>query len=214
MYRSYLQIAMSALFNLVNKVAWIHDERRKLISGIKAAKARLQINQARKWGEIEYDDDLEDLDGLGALFQNYIPDGIGIYAEEEGRSKHYMDWIDSSKLEKLNASENYGMSYFGSLSSISELTSVTMALLEPYYSQKYRSREEHEAEVSSFIVIRALDGYIDMKDVVFALTCQSSVERLTRACELMIDHKIILKCIAEKMNKELRECGEECTDLW
>lgn len=226
-------IAVSELFNLVNKVAFVHDDRRKLIAGIKAAKARLEINQARKRGEFQYNDDLIDHDGLGALFDNYIVESIdeGKVAEEESGMtvdeflstfKGNMQRIDvselpqnqKSRLEVVESSENYGMSYYGAFSSIAELTQATESMLEPYYSPQHRAREENNAEVSSFVVYRALEGYIDEKEVVYALHCTSSIERLTRAYELMVDHKIQLKKIAERISEELRQCGEECTDLW
>lgn len=223
--------ALSELFNLVNKVSWIHDDRRKLISGLRAAKARLEINEARKRGDIEYDDDLQDFDGLGSLFQNYIPDHkrkeddnqVGTSIDEFlSTFKGNMERIDPSELpqshptllEKLEASESYGMGYYGYFSSIGDLTKVTTNLLEPFYSHEYRDREENTAEITSFVALRALEGFIDNTDIASALKCASSVERLTCAFDLMLDHKIKLKQIAEKMSNLLRECGEECTDLW
>jgi hypothetical protein len=225
--------AMSELFNIASRVSCVHDDKLKLIAGIKAAKARLEINRARRRGEIEYDDDLEDYDGLGVLFEDYVSDKIKEVTKQEKDSrmsvdeflstfKGNMERIDPSdlpqnqptKIELLEASENYGMGYFGAFSSIADLTAVTVKELEPYYSQKYRDREEHEAEISSFVVFRALGGFIDNKELAYALHCTSSVERLTRGYELMIDHKIQLKKIAERISDELRECGEECTDLF
>lgn len=210
----------------------MHDDRRVLIEGIKAGKARLDINQARKRGEIEYDDDLEDYDGLGALFENYVSDNGDNPRKEEEKEmnvdeflatfKGNMKRIDPSelpqnqptKLEQLEANGDYGMSYYAALSTIRDMTELTVKLLEPYYSPTFRAREEHKAEISSFVVFRALEGYLDNKDIAYALTCTSSVERLMRAYDLMVDHKIQLKKISEKLSLELRECGEECTDLW
>ena len=224
--------ALAALFNIANRVSGVHDDRRRLVAGIKAAKARLEINKARKSGKISYNDDLEDLDGLGALFDNYIPNIKNIVKEEQENGMTVdeflatfngnMKRIDPSELpqnqpsliERLEASENYGMSYYGSFSTISELTAVTVKFLEPYYSEKHREREENDAEISSFVVFRALEGFIDNEEIANALKCTSSVERLMRGYELMVDHKIQLKQIAEKMSNELRDCGEECTDLW
>jgi hypothetical protein len=136
--------------------------------------------------------------------------------------KGNMKKIDVSELPQnqptlvdiVEASENYGLGYLGAFSTISELTTMTVKLLEPYYSQKYRDREEHEAEVSSFVAFRALEGFIDETEIANALHCTSSIERLARGYELMIDHKIQLKKIAERISDELRDCGEECTDLW
>ena len=179
------------------------------------------------------------MDGLGALFENYVVDkdvDVNANAKEEAREKMTVDEflstfkgnmkrIDPSelpqnqptRLEKLEAggkNYEYGMSYYGSFSSIADLTSVTVKLLDPYYSPNHRQREEYEAEVSSFVAFRALEGYIEKEDVVYALQCTSSVERMMRAYEIMVDHKIQLKKIADRLSNELRDCGEECTDLW
>ncbi len=225
--------AISELSNLVNKVSFLHEDRRKLIAGIKAGKARLEIHEKRKRGELEYDDDLVDYDGLGALFEDYVfvpqPEKE-VVVEESGMTvdeflstfKGNMQRIDPSELpqnqpsktEIVEQSENYGMSYYGAFSTISDLTKETISLLEPYYSPQHRAREENDMEVSSFVVYRALEGFVDKKELAFALHCTSSIERLMRAYELMVDHKIQLKKIAEKIGDELRDCGEECADLW
>jgi len=234
-YRSSPVHALSELNNISIKVSWMHDDRRRLIAGIKAAKARLDLNARRRSGEIDYDDGLEDFDDIGALFvskkRDAVADDDEDDAEKEGmiltidellatfQGNMMMSIDDSSAgelplVDKMEAMENYGLSYFGAFSTIGELTEAALAQLKPYYSEKFREREEHDLEVSSFVAFRALDGYAVVQDMAWSLQCTSSVERLTRAYEILLDHRIQLKKLADKLSQELRECGEECTDLW
>ena len=110
--------------------------------------------------------------------------------------------------------ENYGANFFGAFSSIDALTKEALKMFEPYYSETHRDREEFELEVSSFVAFRVLEGYADPKDIVWSLHCTSSRERMERAYHIMIDHRIKLRKLAERISDELRDCGEECTDLW
>jgi hypothetical protein len=223
-YRKSPVHALSELNNIKIRVARMHNDRRRLVAGIRAAKARLTL----------YDENLEDFDGLGALFGDqgslFAADKDKSGDSERGMSideflatfKGNMMRIDPSelphnqpsRLEKLEALENYGMNYFGAMSSIDDLTRVASEQLEPYYSERFREREEYDLEVSSFVAFRSLNGYADIKDISWSLQCTSSIERLTRAYEILVDHTWLLRELAEKLVKELEECGEECTDLW
>mmetsp|Transcript_3932 Transcript_3932/g.6013 ORF Transcript_3932/g.6013 Transcript_3932/m.6013 type:complete len:454 (+) Transcript_3932:371-1732(+) len=227
-YRKSPVHALSELNNIKIKVARMHNDRRRLVAGIRAARARLTL----------YDENLEDFDGLGALFGGVEGSGSLSQSADNDKSddaeggmsideflatfKGNMMRIDPSELphnqpsalEKLEAMENYGMNYFGAMSSIDDLTRVASEQLEPYYSERFREREEYDLEVSSFVAFRCLNGYADIKDISWSLQCTSSIERLNRAYEILVDHTWLLKKLAEKMVKELEECGEECTDLW
>jgi len=221
-YRKSPVHALSELNNIAIKAARMHDNRRQLVAGIKAAKARLAL----------YDENLEDLDGLGALFGvKEASTNADILQNEDGGMtvdeflatfKGNMMRIDPSELphnqpsslEKLEALDNYGMNYFGAFSSIGDLTKVASEQLDPYYSDEFREREEYDLEVSSFVAFRCLNGFADIADISWSLRCTSSIERLTRAYEILLNHTLVLKQLAEKNIKELEECGEECTDLW
>ena len=234
-YRSSPVHALSALNNISIKVNWAHDDRRKLVDGIKAAKARYELNQARRRGEVDYDDGLYDVDGLGSLFGGDGDGDSSTTATTRTTEKNAMTVdeflatfkgnmmrIDPSELpqnqpsamELMEQMENYGLSYYGSLSSISKLTNIATSQLSPYYSDQFREREEYDLEVSSFVAFRALEGFAVEEDMVWSLHCTSSIERLNRAYEIILDHTIQLKKLAEKLNDDLRDCGEECTDLW
>eukprot|EP00979_Chaetoceros_neogracilis_P004579 scaffold797_cov408-Chaetoceros_neogracile.AAC.44 len=220
-YRKSPVHALSELNNIAIKASRMHDDRRQLVAGIRAAKARLTL----------YDENLKDLDGLGALFgveESSNTDRVqnersGITVDEFlATFKGNMMRIDPSELpqnqpsalEKLEALDNYGMNYFGAFSSIGDLTRVASEQLDPYYSERFREREEYNLEVSSFVAFRCLNGFADIADISWSLRCTSSIERLTRAYEILLNHTLMLKQLTEKMIKELEECGEECTDLW
>uniref|UniRef100_A0A7S4J5L3 Uncharacterized protein n=1 Tax=Odontella aurita TaxID=265563 RepID=A0A7S4J5L3_9STRA len=119
-----------------------------------------------------------------------------------------------SSLSRVAEMENYGLNYYSYFSSIPDLTSVALNTLEPYYSKEYREKEEHELQVFSFIAFRSLEGYADPMDLAWSLHCQSTIERLHRAYDIMLLHRRELEDIAEKISQELADCGEECTDLW
>lgn len=120
----------------------------------------------------------------------------------------------SSPLARIVGMENYGLNYYSYLSSIPDLTTVAIQALKPYYSREHREREEHELEVFSFVAFRALEGYADPIDMAWALHCQSTLERLQRAYDIMLVHRRELEGLAEEISQELTDCGEECTDLW
>ena len=228
--RSYYSSPVHALTTLSNKairVSWMHDNRRTLVSGIKAAKARLNL----------YDKNLQDFDGLGALFDNEEElTAKNTRQEEESKEPKRKMTVDEflatfkgnmlridpkdlpqnqpSQIEKLEAMENFGLNYFGSFSSIEDLTKEVSFQLEPYYSPMFREREEYALEVASFVAFRVLDGFAHPDDISWSLKCTSSIDRLHRAFEIMLDHTLQLKKLAEKLSIELEECGEECIDLF
>jgi len=223
--------AMEKLARISHNVEIMHASRRKLVAGLKAAKARLDMRDARNRGEF---DDLEDHDGLGSLFTNQLALEKS-YAdveekEEEGMTideflstfKGNMQRIDRNELpqnqpsesEKVATLENYGLNYYGAFSNIPELTRVAVVSIEPYYSEKFRERDEYEFEVASFVAWRTLEGFARKNDLAWSLQSISSVERLERAYEVMFSHRMQLEKLAEEISDELRDCGEECTDLW
>ena len=109
---------------------------------------------------------------------------------------------------------SYHVPQNGAISSIPQLTQNVAEQLAPYYSSKFRSREEYNLEISSFVAYRCLEGYVSKEEMSWSLHCTSSIERLAKAYNLLIEHIWLLKSIAKKLAKEVEACGEECTDLW
>ena len=110
--------------------------------------------------------------------------------------------------------ENYGVCSYGYLSSIQSLTNAALDALRPYYSSSRRSQEEHELEIASFVALRALGEYAQLSDMAVALGGSSTADRLERMYSIMLDHRLRLERMAEILSSRLRDCGEECTDLW
>ena len=224
--------AISSLHQTYMRLNFIHDDRRRLVAGLIAAKARLHFRRKNNNAEIQYYYD-DDYDGLGLIGQtNNIDDIPGLDEEEEigmsitqflnrfqGGSTSDTSHDDNNNnnnemLEKVASLENYGVNYFGAFSTITDLTSEVAKALNAYYSPTYRDREEFEFEIASFVTFRALEGFAKTEDIVWALQCTSTNQRLERAYQIMMDHRIQLQTLAELVSEELRNCGEECTDLW
>lgn len=89
-----------------------------------------------------------------------------------------------------------------------------LASLQPYYSSAHREREEYEAEVASFVALRVLEHHASPSELSAALMAPSATERLYMAYGLMSRHRDELLVLVKKMNEDLTECGEECSDLW
>jgi hypothetical protein len=177
--------AITELYRMANKVYRLHEERKKLLSGLRAGQARLNIRKMEN-EVIEYDDwnDLELCDSA----EECLDDGINL--------------------------GDYGFGTFGLFSTIPDLTIELMDRLEAYYSPDYREREEYEAEVASFVVLQVLEKYATPSELAVAMLAPSATERLDIAHDILSRHREELMVLVEKMSSDLRDCGEECTDLW
>ena len=111
--------------------------------------------------------------------------------------------------------ENYGMGYSSSsFSTLPQVTTVWLDKLEPFYSPELRATEEYYYEIMSFVAILSMDKFLNNRDMAWALTCVNTVERMQQAYEWLLQHVQLLKQEAAQLSAQLRECGEECTDLW
>eukprot|EP00970_Alexandrium_tamarense_P017463 scaffold9632_cov232-Alexandrium_tamarense.AAC.4 len=178
--------AVTELYRNANKVYRLHEERKKLLSGLRTGQARLNLRETMDNEMIEYDD-WSDL--------SFIDEGE-----------------DAETL--LEHTEDYGFSSFGILSTIPDLTKEVLVRLEPYYSPAHREREEYEAEVASFVVFKSLEKYASPSDMALALLAPSATERFQMAYDIMMRHREELMTLVEKMSDDLRECeasseGEE-----
>jgi hypothetical protein len=181
-HRASSMHGVTELYRCANKVYRLHEERKRLLSGLRTGQARLNMNQSEN-EVIEYDD------------WNNVE-------------------ICSSDEECILELEDYGFGTYGVFSTIPDLTIELMGRLETYYSPAHREREEYEAEVASFVVLRVLDKYATPSELALAMLAPSATERLDLAYEIMARHREELLVLVEKMSTALRECGEECTDLW
>jgi hypothetical protein len=192
--------AIMEMSNLANKIMRIHEDRRRLVNGLTAAKARLDHKNV-----------YEDTDGLGQLQRQIDQAAVDFLLERYDFEQNNASFGASGRLAGL---DNYGLNYYSAFSPILSLTNVAMDIFAPYYSPKIQETEEYRLEIFSFVAFRALEGFCTTYDLAWALRCINSAERLNKAYELMLEHVILLEGMAKQASNDLRDCGEECTDLW
>lgn len=208
--------AMSAMHSIMRRVEFLHEHRKTLVSGLKAAQVRLEAVEL-----FETDEDLFRSLAAAHAVQNSNDEVSKVTFETDVQSLPRPTGSTDvhkkvlSRYEGLKTTENYGLDYYSSFSTLEDLTKETMERLAPFYSDDHCARETYWMEAFSFVAWKALDGYTDEKDAfAWALRCTSTVERLDRAYAVMMDHRSQLEELVKEISKELRECGEECTDLW
>ena len=222
--------ALNEMSCLSNRITLIHEDRKRLVRGLQAAKARLAVASPSV---------LEDVDGLGMLSGGGFPVGTNsnkiinnpqIITQQEdidkllhdfpgdkdiGRASFSSSSFGPNNHEKLLDMENYGMGI--SSASYSQIPSLTRNLaekLQPYYSPEKQESEEHYYEVFSFMGVLSLSKFVEASDLNWALKCTNTIERLQWVSDWMRSHKQVLQDASEEVSAELRDCGEECTDLW
>ncbi len=222
--------AVTKMGRLANQVEWLHQDRRNLVAGIKAAKARLEKAADKKLLEFE------DHDGLGLLFGEAVQEEFELEkpkkksktkkkklrspAEEKDRdSSNRLSKASDNKPDDMSSSlsimENYGLgSSASSLTGLKEMTQVLLEKLAPYYSPQRCASEEHYYEVYSFVAVLATDPYVKSSDLSWSLRCVNTEQRLQRTYGWMAAHVGELKKEADRVSRALHECGEECTDLF
>ena len=89
-----------------------------------------------------------------------------------------------------------------------------MEKLQAYYSPQKQATEEHYYEMLSFMAMLSLKDTIPMKEMDWALKCTNTMDRMHWAYEKMTGHSNLLRDASEEISSDLRNCGEECTDLW
>lgn len=196
--------AITELYRTANKVYRLHEDRKKIVAGLKSAEERLLLGKERMQEncDIEY----EDCDGLGMLSDgvDFLPNEIEAVEITTG----------TARLSPLSQMENYGFGSFGILSTIPDLTNELMLYLESYYSPTHREREEYDAEIASFVAFKCLEEYVDPSDIAAAMLTRSATERLNMAYDLMMRHKEELNELVKMISDDLYECGDDCKDLW
>ena len=211
-HRSSSVHAIAELYRTANKVYRLHEERKKLVAGLRAGVARLRLGKKKLAEEVNCSLEFEDCDNLGGLIGEVVQEMTTEWEEiSTARSQSRDDIPSRSRLESM---ENYGFGSFGILSTIPDLTQQSMLQLEPYYSPMHRQREEYEAEVASMVIFRTLEMYADPDELAAALLSSSAIQRLELGYEVMLRHRNELNELVMMMSKDLIDCGEECTDLW
>ncbi|KAL7438852.1 hypothetical protein ACHAXM_006437 [Skeletonema potamos] len=194
---------ITELYLTANRVYRLHEERKKIVAGLKLAEARLTLGKERM--KENCDIEFEDCDGFGML-----SGGVDFLSNQVEAD---ITTTGTAHLSPLAQKENYGFGSFGILSTIPDLTKELMLYLESYYSPSHREREEYEAEIASFVAFRCLEEYVDPSDVAPAMMTLSATERLNMAYEVMMRHREELNEFVKMISDDLFECGDDCKDL-
>lgn len=211
----YSQV-VTKLYQTANKVYRLHEERKKLVTGLRAGEARLQMQKKKRAEDDDenYVVDFEDRDGLG-LDGGVLMDDIAMTddLEEETTPASISENETMTPRSILETMDNYGFGSYGALSTIPDLTTQLIPLLEPYYLPTHRDREEYNAEVASMVIFRTLEEYASLQEAAMSLLLLSATERLELGYEIMMRHVRELKDLVRIVSEELMGCCEECTDL-
>ena len=202
--------AVTELYRTANKLYRLHEERKKLVAGLRAGQYRLyhgkkKLGGGGEDGNCPVEFEFEDCDGLGL---------IGVVDGDASSNFEDVGALLGPIRSELPTMENYGFGSYGVFSTIPDLTQQLMANLEPYYSQTYREREEYEAEVASMVIFQTLKEYATPQEMAAALLTSSATKRLELGYEIMLRHKNELNDLVKIVSEKLIDCGEECTDLW
>jgi hypothetical protein len=203
--------ALNEMSSFASRITSLHEERKRLVRGLQAAKARLAV--------AVNDNVLEDHDGLGQLSSGFTPE---LRAETQPDIDNLLSNFHGTNIRngnnahaRLLAMENYGLGI--SSASFSEIPGLTKALeerLQPYYSPERQASEEHYYEVFSFMGVLSLSKFVEPHELNWTLKCTNTVERMEWIYENMWIHKRLMQDASDEVSDDLRDCGEECTDLW
>ncbi|CAJ1931451.1 unnamed protein product [Cylindrotheca closterium] len=207
--------ALAEMSQWTAKLQFMHEDRQRLVRGLKAADARLKASTGTT---------LEDHDGIGLLSSGFVLDDaenmraaqpdIDTLLEDFPGQQHKA-FSGQSALSQVMQWKNYGMGFTAAaFSSIPPLTHNMMEKLQAYYSPQKQVTEEYYYEVLSFMAVLSLKDFLPRDALNYALKATNTMERMQWAYEMMIEHKLLLKDASEEISAELRDCGEECTDLW
>ena len=114
-----------------------------------------------------------------------------------------------SIIQSLNQLENYSLSSPHYLFTLPILTTHLQSQLKPYYSPAHTQREEYQAEIASFVALRTLAGYASVQELASGMRISSVRERLNYVHGIMRRHLEELKCMKERLEKELEGFVED-----
>jgi hypothetical protein len=219
---------INRMATIKNQLCRLHDERRKLVRGCRAAQHRLTFRH-------EY---YEDSDGIGMVTikssqkQEGEDDDLSIMYEFLRRyndvgnadtTRHHSPLSNDDQQQQphhqdpslLLSLDNFGLNTYSSMSSLNDLTDVCIQQqLHDYYSTNILQEEEFQMMVFSFICWKSFLGWCSKDDLMWCFTCTNTLERLERAYEIMHQHRELLLKLARQLSHDLVDCGEECDLFW
>jgi len=216
--------AINALNSISLKVQRLHEQRRRIVAGLKAAKARLAESAKRKQEALAMDfvTDEDLFRSISSFFEEdsgddettvvktilQVDQQVSCESDENDNIPSDEDFLGTE------VAENFGLDLVSSFSTIQDLTSEVIEKLRPFYSEGHQERESYNPEILSFVAWSTVSKLVDKSELAWALRSASTVERLDRVYEIMMDHKLQLNSHVDTLKARLEENGEECTDLW
>lgn len=200
----------SSPVHLVNKlsmwasrIAFLHEDRQKLVQSLHAATSRLEI----------LSNQLEDLDGIGDLFQEQCEaiDRPPLSTKNCWGSQHSTSLMVSNEAARLLEIDNFGMgSTSSAYSALNAMSRVLTERLQIYYSPERVDTEEFEYSMFSWVALQSLMDFLPKSSIQLAMSSTNSVERMSMLYDAMCSHKELLLELVRAKEQELRACGEEC----
>lgn len=216
--------AINKLSTWASRIGFLHQDRQKLVQGIQAVQARLEM-LSEEW---------QDWDGIGdiyegpegsqgttrydpnAAFQSKINDLLeAVPAPSRGSDPNDAGFSQSKVLSPRAAMclemENFGLgSTPSAYSDLQALTTVMQERLCSYYSPDRVQTEEFEYSLFSWVALQSLMACLPRTEIRNAMESTNTGERLEMIYDSMLVHKESLRDLANAKGQELRDCGEEC----
>eukprot|EP00815_Leptocylindrus_aporus_P011106 CAMPEP_0116067558 /NCGR_PEP_ID=MMETSP0322-20121206/11110_1 /TAXON_ID=163516 /ORGANISM="Leptocylindrus danicus var. apora, Strain B651" /LENGTH=581 /DNA_ID=CAMNT_0003554447 /DNA_START=392 /DNA_END=2137 /DNA_ORIENTATION=+ len=216
--------AINALNSISLKVQRLHEQRRRIVAGLKAAKARLAESAKRKQEALTMDfvTDEDLFRSISSFFEEDSGDDettvVKTIPQVDQQVSCESDENDDIPSDEdflgTEVDENFGLDLVSSFSTIQDLTSEVIEKLRPFYSEEHQEQESYNPEILSFVAWSTVSKLVDKSELAWALRSASTVERLDRVYEIMMDHKLQLNSHVDTLKARLEENGEECADLW
>ena len=194
-----------------SRINILHQGRQQKVQGLQAAQYRID-RASKEW---------QDWDGIGELYENCDVDQddcIDAQKEIDDILENYPREFSrqlTPEAASLIQMKNYGLGTTSSaFSNLQSMTNVLVEKLQPYYSPDHVQTEEFEYSIFSFVVLQSLQSFLSKEEIQWAMQITSTSERLEILYDGMVRHNEALKEFTKAKSQELRDCGEECTDLF
>jgi hypothetical protein len=223
--------ALNQLSMLASRIRFLHQDRQKIVRGLQAAQARLEMAM-EEW---------KDYDGIGALYERRDINGLStneaseqippIYNENLQMTLHSFlrefnldtndsDPMASSRPLSPEAARCMQLNNFGlgtsptAYADLIPMSEVLVERLQPFYSPQRSNTEEFSYEAFSWVALESLKLYLPPETVAQAMQSSNTCERLEFLYHAMMNHKRDLTELAKAKSQELLDCGEECSGLF
>lgn len=231
--------ALNRLSMQASRIRFLHRDRQAIVRGLQAAQARLDV-ASLEWEDhdgigslFQFQDTVSSVTRAEAGPPPPLSPAAALLPPTNQQAKEtlnkFVQQFDSAQagLSLEATGSSHGASYcleldnFGlgtTSSAMVELDSMAHVLtnvLRPYYSPERLETEDFFYEAFSWAALHSLQLYLTPAEIVDAIFHSTRTsERLDLVYHAQMRHKQDLIELARLKSKELRDCGEECTDLF